>query len=79
MTKLNLTTRVALMVTVINSLTRIYIVRFVSYLSLSTRSKEIKFAIMAMFLSNLFNVVLMLVVTDTTMFKMFLVNKVSSA
>jgi hypothetical protein len=59
------------MVTVINLFMRMTIMSLVSFLQFNTRSKETSFSIVAIFLSQLLNIIVILVVTDTTIFKDF--------
>lgn len=76
--EISLTTQVALIVTLINVLMRMAIMGLVKSLQFNTRSKEISFTIIAVYLSNLLNIIVILVVTDTSMFRDFFPKQIFS-
>jgi len=59
------------MVTAINVFMRITITNMVKFLQFNTYSKETRFTIIAVYLANLLNIIVILVATDTAMFKDF--------
>ena len=65
----SLTTRVAVLITLINILVKTVISNMIESLSFNTRSKETRFAIIAVFLCQFFSTIAILVVTDTSLFK----------
>jgi hypothetical protein len=67
---ISMTSRVALLIFVINFALRLTIVQIMGYLSLNTRSEETELAMRVIFFAQLVNTILILIVTDTAIFKM---------
>lgn len=66
---MSLTTRLALLLIVINMLMNSVISAMIESLRFNTRSKQTNFAIIAVFLVQFFNTIAIMVVTDTSLFK----------
>ena len=67
---ISMSSRVALLIFVINLGLRFTIVRIMGYLSINTRSEETELAMRVIFFAQLVNTLLILIVTDTAIFKM---------